>query len=358
MPESRPTKIERKRRITQEEAERILRRREDLLDEGLTERALREKVMHGELHRVRRGHYVPAKTWTSLWPEGRHLLHIIAVCRDASVPPVLSHVSAAVVRGFPLYRLDPKRVHVCVPLPRHAGSAKDVLRHELDLDDDDIEEIAGLQMTSAARTVLDVGRTVAVEAALSVADAALGAAAVTRRRQDPELAAAWHGDLERRLDALRGKPGVRKAERIVAFADGRAQLPGESVSRLRLHRLGFRDVDLQVPVPAPGGREFFCDFGLEEINSFGEFDGEGKYLDPQTRGGKSVEDAVVDEKWREDWVRGSTGRGMLRWGGDHIRTVPAFANRLAAFGVPLTGDYRLDRRRLSRPVRSGGLEGA
>lgn len=350
MPESAPKTIERRRRITREQAERMLRSRQDLLDEGLTDRALREQVADRRLHRVRRGHFVPTEIWNSLWPEGQHLLHIIAVCRDASSPPVLSHVSAAVVRGYPLYRLDPKRVHVCVPLPGHVGSAKDVLRHELDLDDDDVEERAGLRLTSAARTVLDVGRTATVEAALSIADAALGVAAVTRHRQDPDLAAVWRGDLERRLASLRGRPGVRKAERIVAFADGRAQLPGESVSRLRLQRLGFREVDLQVRIPAPGDGAFFCDFGLEEINAFGEFDGVGKYLDPAKRGGRSVEEAVVDEKWREDWVRGTTGRGMLRWGGEHISTVPVFARRLAAFGVPLTGDYRLDRRRLSRWV--------
>lgn len=346
MPETTPAKIERKRRITHEQAEQLLRSREDLLDDGLTDRSLREQVAGGSLHRVRRGHYVPTRTWTSLWPEGRHLLHIIAVCRDASEPPVLSHVSAAVVRGLPLYRLEPKRVHVCVPLPRHAGSASDVLRHELDLDDDDVEEIAGIRVTSAARTVLDVARTLQAEAALSIADAALGSAAVTRHQQDPELAASWRGDLEQRLDAVRGRPGTRRAERIVAFADGRAQLPGESVSRLRLHRLGFRNVDLQVRIPAPDGRSFYCDFGLDDINSFGEFDGLGKYLDPSMRGDQNVEEAVVEEKWREDWVRGTTRRGMLRWGGEHIGTVRAFASRLAAFGVPFTGDLRLDRRRL------------
>ncbi|UWF77133.1 hypothetical protein [Microbacterium neungamense] len=118
------------------------------------------------------------------------------------------------------------------------------------------------------------------------------------------------------------------------------------MSRLRLRSLGFREVELQVAVAAPGGGEYFVDFGLEDIPAFGEFDGVGKYLDPAMRGNRSIEDAVLDEKRREDWLRGTSGRPFYRWGDEHIVTVDAFAARLGAFGVPFTGDLRLDRRRL------------
>ena len=266
--------------------------------------------------------------------------------RDATEPPVFCSASAAVVLGFPLYRLRPSRVHVGIPHPRHVASRSDVFRHRLDLVDDDIIEIGGVRVTSEIRTVFDTSRSLGVEAAQSIADAALRNRAVTGHCQDVERAVEWREDLARRFAAVRGAPGTRRGKDVVDFADGRAQLPGESVSRLRLRRLGFHDVDLQVAVSSPEGREYFVDFGLNDIGAFGEFDGTGKYVDPSLRGGRSIEDAVLEEKRREDWVRGTTGRPLFRWGAEHIATVNAFAARLTAFGVPLTGDLRLDRRRL------------
>src|SRR5690606_15182957 len=109
----------------------------------------------------------------------------------------------------------------------------------------------------------------------------------------------------------------------------------------RLRDMGFRSVDLQVPVESPHGWDWFVDFGLDDINAFGEYDGEGKYTDPALRGDRDIEETVLDEKQREDWIRGRTGRGMLRWGKDHIGTRRTFAMRLAAFHVPITNDYRL-----------------
>ena len=99
-----------------------------------------------------------------------------------------------------------------------------------------------------------------------------------------------------------------------------------------------------MPVESPYGWDWYVDFGLDDINAFGEFDGEGKYTDPALRGERDIEDAVLDEKQREDWIRGRTGRGMMRWGNTHIATLRRFATRLAAFHVPITSAYRLARR--------------
>ncbi|MDQ0613755.1 hypothetical protein QF046_001396 [Microbacterium sp. W4I4] len=333
-----------KHKITLAQARDLLRTTADLRETGLDDRDIRAQRANGDLHRVRRGHFVDKAEWDSLWSEGRHLLHVLAVVADADAPPVLSGVSAAAVHGLPLYQLSPERVHVIVATPGHAGSVRDLLRHEVALPDADIVELDGLRVTSAARTVLDVIRTTRVEAAQSVADAALRAVSVRHQRADPDLVELWRDDMERRLAHLTGARGVRRAREVIAFADGRAQLPGESVSRLRLREMGFRSVDLQVPVRSPHGSDWFVDFGLDDINAFGEYDGEGKYTDPELRGERDIEDAVLDEKQREDWIRGRTGRPMLRWGGTHIGTLRTFATRLAAFHVPVTNGYRLARR--------------
>ncbi len=333
-----------KRRIDVADAHEMLRSTAELRDQGLSDRDITHLVGSGDLRRVRRGRFVAKREWDRLWPEGRHLLHVLAVVADADRPPVLSGVSAAAVHSLPLYRLMPQRVHVIVPNPHHARSVRDVMRHEADLDDSDVVEVSGVRVTSVARTVLDVSRLTRIEVGQSVADAALREVSVHRHRVDEARAADWREDMEHRLSAVPGARGVRRAREIVAFADGRAQLPGESVSRLRLRSMGFQRVDLQVPVESPFGWDWFVDFGLDDIDAFGEFDGEGKYVDPSMRGDRSIEEAVLDEKRREDWIRGRTNRRMLRWGDAHIGTLPLFASRLAAFNVPVTSDFRLDRR--------------
>jgi hypothetical protein len=52
-------------------------------------------------------------------------------------------------------------------------------------------------------------------------------------------------DLEQQLAVQRGWPGSRAAQRVVTLADGRAESPLESFSRLALIEHGFTDFDLQ-----------------------------------------------------------------------------------------------------------------
>lgn len=117
------------------------------------------------------------------------------------------------------------------------------------------------------------------------------------------------------------------------FADGRAESPGESVSRLQLHRLGFREIDLQVAVEGPRGVDYQVDIGLRDVKTFWEFDGEVKYRDESLRRGRAIEDVLLDEKRREDWIRGRTQWRLCRGGFADIATPEILAARLSAFGV-------------------------
>jgi hypothetical protein len=136
-----------------------------------------------------------------------------------------------------------------------------------------------------------------------------------------------------RIDAASGARGIRRARWVIAFADGRAHLPGESVSRLQLSRLGFRPPQLQVPVAGPAGRRYFVDFGLTDVRAFGEFDGRDKYLDEAMRRGLPLERVLLEEKQREDWIRGTTQWRFARWGDEHITSPKALAKRLASFSI-------------------------
>lgn len=310
----------------------MLHARSDILSAGITERQLRTEVQAGRLLRLHRGSYVTAGDWSELWWEGRHLLRVLAVARASTGSgPVFTHASAAVIWGFPLYRAGNQPVQVLAEGRRHSRVIAGVVRRDMRVAEADVVDVAGIRVTSQLRTVLDVSRTASFPTAVGCADAALRTQAVTHQRMDPDAAARWRSDgLELAAHGLRG---VRRARRVFEFADGRAQLPGESVSRVHLDALGFTQYDLQVPVTGADGDEYWLDFAFPRSRMFGEFDGRAKYTDPQLRAAPSVEEAVLVEKRREDDIRGVTGWRVGRWGHEHIRTADVLGARLAAFGL-------------------------
>lgn len=314
--------------------QRVLHRRADLRDEGWTERQLRHELSTGSLVRVRRGWYAEKVAWAALWPEQRQRELVEAVHRDGtSAASVVSHLSAAARWGLPFYRLDEARVHLTTPAPSRISSDPGVLRHVAVLADEDVTELHGIRCTSLERTVFDCSRMLRLEAGLSMADAALRQVATGGRRYDEAAAREWMAKLSDRAGRAAGARGVRRARQVNLLADGRAQLPGESVSRLQLMRLGFARPRLQVPVASPSGGWYWVDFGLDEARAFGEFDGKGKYTDEAQRSGLTIEEVMLDEKMREDWIRGRTQWRLGRWGDEHIATAPKLGARLAAFGI-------------------------
>lgn len=313
--------------------DRLVRSRAELLHRGWTERRVAAAVRDGTLVALRRGWYMEAADRKGLWSEQRHHAHVIAVDRDAHGSAVMSHTSAAVLWGLPLYRMRLTRVHMTTPTPTRISSAPDVFRHVAPLTREDLALRHGIRCTSLSRTVFDLIRSVPATAAVAVADAAERDRGMQQGQWDTEAVLSLRQDLSQRFDEATGVRGIRQARWVAAFADGRAQLPGESVSRLHLRTLGFAAPDLQVHVPGPGGRDYFVDFGLDDVRSFGEFDGKTKYLDEAMRSGRTIEEVLLEEKQREDWIRGLTQRRFARWGSEHIATPDALAARLASFGI-------------------------
>lgn len=303
------------------------------LDAGGTgSRAIDRALADRTLIRIRRGWFIAAEEWTGLWPESRHRAHVLAVALSArGASPVFSHVSAAALWGIPLWRMMPERVHVLAgSVDRH--SIPDVLRHEGRLPGDDVTERDGLRLTSLTRTAYDIARTLSPEAGIAAVDAAVALLAGAGRAFDPDAAARVTEDLRRRV-MRPGARGIRIARQIVELADGRAQLPLESVARLQLTRMGFARPDVQVAVRAPGGGNYFVDLGLDDVGAFCEVDGETKYLDDALRSGRTLEQVLLAEKQREDWIRGTTQRPLARVGAEHVASPSAFARRLASFHI-------------------------
>lgn len=322
-----------RRALSVPELSPLVRSRSSLRDDGWSDRAISGAVDRGDLLLVRRGSFIQATDAELLWPEGRHLAHVIAVARDSRGGALASHESAAVLWGLPLYRHRPERVHLTTPAPTRISSGPDVRRHLAPVGPGDVVVRSGIRCTSLARTVFDVTRTLPLEAAIACADAAERLMALRGREWDQDAVLAWREGMQRRLADADGARGIRQARWVFDFSDGRAQLPGESVSRLQLIRLGFARPRLQVPVSAPNGRHYFVDFGLEEMRTFGEFDGQGKYTDEAMRRGIPLEQVLLEEKRREDWIRGTTQWRFVRWQDEHIVTAAALGRRLASFGI-------------------------
>jgi hypothetical protein len=159
--------------------------------------------------------------------------------------------------------------------------------------------IDNIPVTSLARTVLDLARTVPMTQAVSAGDRAL-ALGLTRQ------------ELQVGLLLMERWPGVRAARRVVEFLDARSESAGESMSRVRLMEEGLPRPELQQEIFGPDGRLVArVDFRWKEYNTVGEFDGKIKYgrlLKP----GQRIEDVIFEEKVREDAVR-DLGLQVVRW---------------------------------------------
>ncbi|PVW03665.1 hypothetical protein DEA06_12375 [Microbacterium sp. Gd 4-13] len=304
---------------------------------GRTRASIEADLREGRLVRVHRGWYMDAAYWATLYSEGRQVAQGLAVFGAArSERAIASHTTAAAFLLLPIARISPKKVHlVSARANGRVASDRLVARHRADLTASDVTTRFGVSVTSLMRTVCDLIGHLPLESAVSLADAAMRSVAWREdtRTYDAVAAELWRTEMREHLARRGGARGIVQARWVLEFADGRAQRPGESISRLYLERLGFGRPRLQVPVTGPNGEEWVIDLGLDDVPAWGEFDGQAKYTDPQMLAGQSTAAAVLAEKAREDWIRGTTGRPVLRWGWSHIASPASFRRHLAAFGV-------------------------
>jgi hypothetical protein len=217
-------------------------------------------------------------------------------------------------------RLD--RVHLLRNPPANGSGSRAVHLHVARLPDDHVTALQGLAVTDLTRTAVDVARTVPFEQAVVIVDAALA----TKKTTPARLTACLAG--------MGAVPGSRRASRVVAFADARAESVGESRSRVLIARLGLPAPDLQVTLRREDGSNIArCDFGWREHRTVAEFDGRLKY-GRLLRPGQHPGDAVFDEKVREDAIR-EEGWKVARWIWREIDTPRVIGNRLRrAFDRP------------------------
>lgn len=268
---------------------------ERLIGEGETDYSIRRLLASGELIRVRPGAFV-RKDDRGRFAHDRHLIALHA--GDIPAGTVLSHQSAAVLHGLPVYRAALDAVHLTRP-SGHGGSRRSRHRrtHFAPVPDADIAMVDGVPVTGVARTLLDLCRTTSRITAVCAIDAALHLGWVSSE----ELA----GQLER----CHTRWGLPRARLALAAADGRSESVGETRSRLLFADTGLPAPELQREFFVDGQR-FRVDFYWERARLVGEFDGISKYVEKAERG--RLESHLRYEKARASRLM-ATGVGYLDW---------------------------------------------
>lgn len=266
---------------------------------GWSNAALSRAARSGRVIRVRRNHF------TAKPPD--RLIAAIAAAR-AHPASAVSHRSAALLHGLPLYGPPPARPELTVP-PDGTGRIRDALVHRARIDAEDLVIVAGVPVTSIARTIVDLGRSTPLRTAVVAGDAALNRGLVTPRQ------------LIRIVAICGGWPGIRSARRALHALDGRAESPLESVSRLVIGQLGLPTPQLQaVVLTADGWVVGRTDFYWDEFGVAGEADGRSKYTE------RSV---LTDEKERQEQLE-DLALAISRWGWSAVHRAPVLRAKIAA----------------------------
>jgi hypothetical protein len=272
----------------------------ELLCAGFSAAQIRTKVSRGELVRLDHGIYGPAERIRSVSATGPGALALRAAAALAPLGPhaVASHHTAAQLLGLALLG----RVPAGIAITRVPGSGSRTARtgarvHNAALPAGHVDRCAGVPVTTAARTVLDLARSSPFRAGVVVADSALHNDRATKE----ELAAV--------IDSCGRWPGLQCAAEVAAFADALAESPLESMARVAFRDCGLPPPQLQALLGADGRVIARVDFYWERFRTIAEADGEMKYdnrfaATHQLRRDAELRDAgfeVVHFGWRDIW---------------------------------------------------------
>lgn len=293
----------------------------ELRNRGTAGGRLDAAVRAGTIVRVHRGVYLSGTPWESLPPDERYRLRIRAVAITNPRRLMFCHESAAALHRLPLVTPWPDTVHVATPEAPGGSSQAAIIAHTR-ANAGEFVILDSLVATSLSRTVIGLAAKGPFSNAVAVVDAAL------RRWGD-----SYREVLATEFEAAALRRGLVRARRAIEFGDGRADSAGESLSRARIHELGFAMPELQVAFETNGHR-YLVDYFWPDANVIGEFDGRAKYSRDEFTVGSPPEEIVWREKKREDALRAATGARVDRRTWATAMDGSALGRLLVAAGVP------------------------
>lgn len=266
---------------------------------GIDRRELADAARRGRVLRVARGWYVMDPT------VGREEIHRWRAAAALLTAPqrCASHHTGLILRGLPTFRAPLSTIQLVAPrVPRRIAPGI-VIRPRATMVVEHVRVGSReVPILPVATCIVQSGTTGCAESALISADAALAAGSTTRR--DLDLAVA---------DAA-GHRGIREVRRVLAWADGRHESPGESRLACSLHRLGHA-YEPQVWI----GNDR-VDALLTAAPVVMEFDGALKY---------ATRDDLIREKRREDRIR-ARGYQFVRRVWDDVGDLAALERAILA----------------------------
>ena len=260
---------------------------------GVSPALMRSLIRSGQLIRLRQGVYATKRAldWANAAdpadpadpanaanrdpgpdPVRAHVLSVLAAMATVGGNAVASYHSAALLHRLSLLTSPPEGT-VTLTLPSakkwNRTEPADVVFHASDLPEEHVTRLYDVPVTTVARTVADLARTLPFTDAVVVADSALSQEKATK----PELLQA--------LAQCKGWPGVREARRAVEFADERAESPLESAARVVFAEAGLAPPELQVTIHGGEQEQFAArvDFLWRARKVIAEADGLVKYND-------------------------------------------------------------------------------
>jgi very-short-patch-repair endonuclease/predicted transcriptional regulator of viral defense system len=242
-----------------------------LMARGISRSRLGRLVRDGELIQLRQGVYVTASALarSANSPGRTHALYAVAALLPTKAIAVASHESAALLHGIDL--LNRRKDDNSITLTRALGSpgsrsgAAGITVHVARLPREHKTRCYGVPVTTAPRTVADLGRSRPFINGVVAADSALHAMKATRAELDAVLAAcaSW--------------PGIEAARRVVEFSDPRAESALESCARVIFREHALPAPELQAELFAE--RPWRADFYWPQYGTVAEADGLAKYED-------------------------------------------------------------------------------
>jgi very-short-patch-repair endonuclease len=196
---------------------------------GISRKVLRRMVVQGLLREPLRGVYIDSAQPDSV------LLRARSAAKVIPAGAVVCDRTALWIHGAEIVGPDGRYEFPPIDVFRLAGLAR-VRRPQCrggtrTLEPRDLMEVDGVLVTTPLRSALDLGRLTRREDALAALDALMRVGGF----RVPDLTA--------ELPRFRGARGVRQLRQLVPLADGRAESPAESLTRLRL-------LDAGLPAPA------------------------------------------------------------------------------------------------------------